>query len=64
MTDLQDTKTKNYPSSLHKYTLYYQDGSIRILYANGSTHAIAVSKENWPNDIVKDIEIMDDSWKN
>jgi hypothetical protein len=54
---------KTYPASLQKYNLLYGDGSKRILYANGSTHAWAISKSCWPNQKIKEIHEMDDSWK-
>ena len=64
MTICTALKKKKYPESLHQYKIKYKNKNERILYANGATHAYAISKENWPNEEIYDVEQLDDSWKN
>lgn len=57
-------KTKTYPKALHLYRLVYADNNCRLVYACGMTHAYATSREYWPNDEIKEVTQLDDSWKN
>ena len=56
-------KHKKYPDSLHMYKIWYDDQTERTIYANGTTHAVAISKECWPQSTIKHIIICGDSWK-
>ena len=57
-------ETRSYPRSLQLYKLVYQDNNCRMLYACGMTHVYAMSREFWPNDKIKEVTQLDDSWKN